>query len=91
MHWNYRVVKTPTDTCESYGIHEVYYDADDRPVYYTENPVPCFAWSHESLGAEIERFRTALSKPILTPEDFVKLHDTDPAPDNREDSSDPPL
>lgn len=77
MYWNYRVMRIPSETSDSYGIHEVYYGPDDKPVYYSSEPVPCYAWSEESLGAEVERFKTALSKPILSPEDFPKNSDPD--------------
>ena len=78
MHWNYRVVKTLVGTEESYGIHEVYYDSHDRPVYCSANPDPCYASSFKNLLSEVERFRQALNKPVLTSDDFVPVDEEVP-------------
>ena len=71
MYWNYRVLKTQSVEGTTLAIHEVYYDSNDQPQFYSEDPAPCMGDDTlEALGAEIERFRGALLKPVLTPEDF---------------------
>jgi hypothetical protein len=37
--WNYRIVQTETDDGLMWGVYEVYYDEDDRPISRTEDPI----------------------------------------------------
>lgn len=37
--WNYRVFKKQIDGKTSYGLHECYYDDNDKPDGWTENAV----------------------------------------------------
>ena len=68
--WNYRVVKTATDGETIFGIHEVYYDDDDKPQMYSTEPCPVFSEDLDGLRKECERFLFAVSKPVLVPSDF---------------------
>ena len=44
MSWNYRIVKYRDG---SFGLHEVYYDADGKPRSMTEKPAEFTAWDSE--------------------------------------------
>lgn len=39
MHWNYRIVKTETKDGPDWGIYEVYYDENDKPIMRTVDPI----------------------------------------------------
>lgn len=73
-HWNYRVIKRyyPVSEDYTYNVHEVYYTDGDVPVSYSSLPVKPQGSTLEELKADLERFQAALSKPVLTEEDFVK-------------------
>ncbi len=58
--WNYRVVLVKG----SYGIYEVYYDADGG-YSITEDPVPVVCFEDEDLKDTFELMRGAFDKPVL--------------------------
>lgn len=69
-HWNHRVVKREHDLGGekevTYGIHEVYYTADEKkPAAVTEKPIPVYAESMEGLQQVLKWMQDALAKPIL--------------------------
>lgn len=71
MTWNYRVILID----DTLGIHEVYYDSEGKPEFYTESPTPIRVFSDEgidSLKWSINNMSKALDKPILTEQDFKK-------------------
>lgn len=70
MNWNYRVIKFNRDGEEVYEIHEVYYNDEQVPIAYTENPVALSYDSYEALVNSFKRFEKASSLGILTEEDF---------------------
>jgi hypothetical protein len=64
--WDYRVVHSINEEDEVvYGIHEVYYDKDDKLLTYTGHPVtPCGTTINE-LMRELTLFNQAVLKPTL--------------------------
>lgn len=61
MSWNYRVVKYANN--EGYGLHEVYYDKNDKIEGWTEHPVvTCEA--DESFEREFVKELTAMIADI---------------------------
>lgn len=72
MSWNYRVMSL--DGGKSFGIHEVYYDDEDKPKAYTLNSVRAFGESIEELKIDISRMLKATEKPILAPQDFPEAY-----------------
>lgn len=78
--WNYRVIervtplKTPSGATDVYrAIHEVHYESDGRPVAYSEHPAT-IGWDpaegNDAPLAILDRVREALTKPVLTEQDF---------------------
>ena len=48
MSWNYRIVKYRDGS--GYGLHEVYYDKDGKPINRTENPATFTSHDFEGPG-----------------------------------------
>ena len=65
-HWNYRMMVKGGQV----AVHEVFYSADGRIDGYTADPVFPHAADPEEWAEEFERYRRALSKPLL---DFAAL------------------
>lgn len=65
--WNYRIFKSG----DFYGIVEVYYDADNNPIGYTEFNYP-FGFSEVELKSDIDNMLEACKLPTLSSEDFTK-------------------
>ena len=63
-HWSYRVIKHITGDIIWFGIHDVYFRADDSVELYSEEPVVSME-SLEDLESELEKLKTALAYPIL--------------------------
>jgi len=70
MTWNYRIVAVQHDWGIEYGIHEVYYDENEKPIFYTSNPVPCVGDTLQEAYASFEKMRMAFGMPTLTEKDF---------------------
>jgi len=73
-HWNHRVIKRSFPRANGnvdvmYGIHEVYYDADGKPVTCTKEAVEVVGENEEALQQTLEWMKLALTKPVL---DFDK-------------------
>lgn len=69
-HWNHRIVKKTwhkgeEDEEDSYGVHEVFYDDDNKIYGYTENPIDLSTDSIDSLREYLQWCMNALDKPIL--------------------------
>lgn len=69
MTWNYRVVQRDSSEGSVVGIHEVYYDENGLPMWYTTDPSGPLAdlesdGSH-GLRAVLELMWQALDKPVL--------------------------
>lgn len=96
-YWNHRVIKhTKTSVIDKvketetwFSIHEVFYDDAGHPNGYTEDAVEPFGESLLELADELNRFQSALSKPVLVHEDFFpktgSLHPRDIEPEAIED------
>jgi hypothetical protein len=77
MHWNYRVLHEQLDNSvesfidESFKIIECYYEDDGSLAGYCDASV--LGETLEELQKEIERFKHATMRPVLTPEDFKPI------------------
>lgn len=65
--WNYRVFKSG----DFFGIVEVYYDALNDPIGFSDYNYP-FGYSEQELKLDISSMLKACRLPTLTPEDFNK-------------------
>jgi len=54
----------------SFGVHEVYYDAAGFPTSYSEDPQPVTGDTPEELRESLHAMMRALDKEVLTPADF---------------------
>ena len=62
MFWNYRVVKT----AGGYGVFEVYYDDDGKPISRTEDPILDFLLEEpEGIREELKTITAACDAPTL--------------------------
>lgn len=61
MSWNYRVILRDGE----FAIYEVFYKEDGSIEGTTVDPVYPRAESLEGLREELERYSTALDKPVL--------------------------
>jgi hypothetical protein len=61
MTWNYRVMVRDG----RYAVHAVYYADDGRITTWSAEPMDLSGESVEDLSEELERFRRALSEPVL--------------------------
>lgn len=55
MHWNYRILLHPDDY---YAVHEVFYNEDNKPDGWTEDPIDFGGDNPEDVR---QALRTALS------------------------------
>ena len=66
MSWNCRVIKfTDPDGTETRSIHVVHYDAERKPVSYTENPVGVVWSADEDPQLAIAQISNALDKMTI--------------------------
>lgn len=82
--WNHRVFRESSgepDDPHWFTVREVYYDADGNPSAYTSEAVSPGGYSTEELLAELEMFKRATEKPVLTEADFPPF---EPAATNKE-------
>jgi hypothetical protein len=70
MTWNYRVVRVDYEDESQYGIYEVYYDENEKPISRTENPIGCIGVDMIELYESFQYMSIAFTKPVLTEEDF---------------------
>jgi hypothetical protein len=61
MTWNYRIMVRGG----RYAVHAVYYADDGRIANWSAGPMDLSGESVEELSEELERFRRALSLPVL--------------------------
>lgn len=72
-NWNHRVVKIEQTNGEIYyGIHEVYYDDDNKVNSWTENPVRVQEESIEELRITLERMLKSLDKDIIDEKEMLE-------------------
>lgn len=74
MSWNYRVIERARRGSDdsSFGIHEVYYDEQNRVTAWSENPIAVTAESAEDLAEEMDLMREALAKPVLNEAELMR-------------------
>lgn len=70
-HWNYRVLEITRNNIKEYGIIEVYYDKNNKPVAYTDYQIP-WGESLSELKYETSAMLKACRYDVLTEEDFKK-------------------
>lgn len=76
--WNYRVIEfLEPGTDEPWqAIHEVHYDDDGRPEYYSEDPAVVVSHDAGNNRADLcwvlDMMRLALDKPVLVEKDFER-------------------
>lgn len=78
MSFNHRVIKTEyikddEVIAHNYAIHEVFYADDGTIESWTENPVAPTGETLGELRSDIERFKSALDKPVITERIDVEL------------------
>jgi hypothetical protein len=61
LTWNYRVMIRDG----RYAVHAVYYADDGRIMNWSAEPMDLSGASVEDLSEELERFHSALLKPVL--------------------------
>lgn len=67
MTWNYRLIKSD----KGYSIHEVYYDANGKPIASTLNPIMDFyCESPEDLMYELDLIKKAFESPPIDENDI---------------------
>lgn len=70
MHWNYRIIrkdykKDGVIIESSYGIHEVYYDKNNRACMVTENSISLYGETISELMEHWVLLSEAFNKPIM--------------------------
>lgn len=74
MTWNHRVVKVaegPEGKEEiTYGIYEVYYDDEDKPISRTVDPATFVEDTEKELISSLSWAVMATQKPVLTDEEI---------------------
>ncbi len=66
-HWNYRVIELEGEL----SVHEVYYDDQGRPTSCTVRGVGIHGSNLDELKADLKRYVSAFSKPVLKFEDLI--------------------
>lgn len=70
MSWNHRILAYKEDDEMYFEIHEVHYDKDGNPEFYTENGVSVHAGNLKDLIWVLDKMKECASKPILLADDF---------------------
>lgn len=65
MSWNYRIVRHRQNKEDWFAIHEVYYEADGKPKFISENPIAPHGESAEELINDMELQKAACKLPVL--------------------------
>lgn len=71
-YWNYRLVKKIIAEEEQVGVHEVYYNKNDIPVYCSVNPRRVIGDNLSEAQHQVELMLRACKKPILDFKIFEK-------------------
>lgn len=80
-YWNYRVIKHEKEGQTWLSIHEVYYGDDGKLTGFTVRATEVLADDEVGVKEQLERMMEAMTKPVLTPEDFSPAINPD-APTN---------
>ena len=74
--WNYRIVRKNVYMGKTiapevmYGIHETYYNGEDKPTAITTDHMRPYGETLDELKSDLEKMVAALDKPVLNWEDF---------------------
>jgi len=63
--WNYRILAKEYNDEVYFQIHEVYYDSNEKPNGYTENPISVGAETVDGIKWVLSKMAEAYEKPIL--------------------------
>ena len=82
-YWNTRIIKHTVKSklgnqeykATYYGIHEVYYDKNDKPVMWSSEPIDVTFEDREELESLLKQIKDARSRTVLEEKDN-KLIDT---------------
>lgn len=77
-HWNYRVIakRLPEYNDVNFGIYEVYYDENNEPISFTEDPINIESFISydtdpiESINWQLDAIKLALKKPVMDYDNF---------------------
>jgi hypothetical protein len=64
-YWNHRMTVELVDGEESWGVRELYYDAEDNVVGWTAETVAPHGDTVEELRADLARFQQVAAKPAF--------------------------
>jgi hypothetical protein len=65
MTWNYRIVLTEDAHGQSFGLYEVYYDAEGRPEARTTDPISFGGYDVDEGAVEVQKdLATALADAL---------------------------
>lgn len=65
LSWNFRILAHEVGKNTYFQVHEVYYDANDIPTSYTENPVSIEGEDLKEIEWDIDMIKACLDKPVL--------------------------
>lgn len=65
MTWNYRIIKETINNTIHYSIHEVYYDENGAPSFFSENPITPYGEYLDDLKKDLQLMLKAFDKPVL--------------------------
>ena len=71
--WNFRILKHDKGKDSWYGIHEVFYDDNKKPIACTQGPVDTVTDSVEGVKWILKKMTLGAKKPILKYEMFEKM------------------
>lgn len=75
-YWNHRVMATIESDSLYFAIHEVYYDTNNTPILYTEEPLQIINDSIAEMKQDLEYMLTCLNHPILwTGDKFPQIYE----------------
>lgn len=63
--WNYRVLHRNSHGEDQYGVHEVYYDTEDKPIMCTENSQGVHGETLHAAKRDAALLLRAFLKPVL--------------------------
>lgn len=83
--WNYRLVASHTNNADVFKIHAVYYDKDGNPelISISEDTLAVDSVDgdldavRDELSTRLQRYKEALSKPVLSLENFPEEYKSD--------------
>lgn len=65
MYWNYRILAEEHDGEVYLQIYHVYYDENDVPYSYHENPAPIGSETIKGITWTLNKMLVSRTKPIL--------------------------